>query len=223
MILRFDEHGHAREVTPRTLLDACSDSVEQCEFVRRLMFRSTPQIFPSVSEYCDFVDAVSELLKVHPHNVHVRGSSLFGFSITPRAEKVWKPIDKTATGRVSDIDVAVADVDLYSRWCELVDAWEKANPLSPSETGSKRQKYLDRWRQRRASSISSKSLPGEVGHEEKSRMGVLDTARFCGRQRKVTALVFRDWQSLEARCVKDLQELRDTCAKLPEPPELRQV
>lgn len=207
MMVRFDDNGHVMQLAPRELLAATSTHTDRVGVVRRALFRATPHIFPTVSHYCNFVDAISNVLRVHPHNVHVRGSGLLGYSITPRPDKAWKPVDNTTPGRISDIDIAVADVDLFDMWTRAADEWDRSNPISPKTGGAARQKYYERSRQRRSNCIWSESLSGDVCGTEKASLGRFKTQPFCGKDRSISVLVFRDWSSLENRCVNDLKEL----------------
>lgn len=214
----FSREAHAEELGPKQLFSLCEKPDTRTSLVRRVFFRATPRVFPTAVAYGDFLDRVALILRIHPHDVHVRGSGLLGFSTTPSAAKLWKPIDTTHPTNRSDIDVAVADSNIYRRWIEGVDEWEKEHPLKPNDSGPEWKKAQDRNRQRSALSLWSESLPDGVGTLERRAMAALDTHSLCGHKRAANILVFRDWAALEKRCLSDLAEIWTSRGRLPDPP-----
>ena len=99
---------------------------------------ATPVAF-AYAAYGRFLHQLSLHLGVHPRNLFLRGSCQIGFSITPKATKVWMAMDER-----SDLDLAIIDAAYYEkidrevmRWEERTRADQGWGPASErSETGS---------------------------------------------------------------------------------------
>jgi hypothetical protein len=83
--MRFDEHGHVIW-TPSSLYDLAKRAPVQ--LVNGYLMTGTPAAFADYDTYCDFLEAVSERIGVHPRNLYLRGSCQIGFSIAPK-QTVW--------------------------------------------------------------------------------------------------------------------------------------
>ena len=204
---KFDQQGHLRDFTQNEILQECSDEDRRQRLVRHWFFRATPMVFDTADDYSKFVDAFAKHLNVHPHNIHVRGSGLLGYSLSPSNDvpKAWKPMDRTKP-QPSDIDVAIADVDMFDRWKSPLEEWLDANRPDP------RKKFAAWWKLKKKlekQCIYSKQLPHGLCTEERAAIHCFDTTAYCGRNRHTSAFVFRDWQALEDRCVRDIQRLWD--------------
>ncbi|MCX7050058.1 MAG: hypothetical protein NTX50_31815, partial [Candidatus Sumerlaeota bacterium] len=134
----FDPEGHLNlsaaelfamaENTPRRL-------------VNDYLLAGTPRAFQTYDLYCEFRTALAKLLQIHPRTMVIRGSTLLGFSITPRMEKVWRPISAE-----SDIDLAIADSDYFARLDTEIRQWETRQRIPHDKSReykpyAKRQEY----------------------------------------------------------------------------------
>jgi hypothetical protein len=100
--MQFDAEGHV-VVTPREWQQRLEDSAS---LTRDLWLVGTPWAFPTYAKFCEFVNFLADRLGVHANNIAIRGSTKVGFSISPRAEKVWMAMRPD-----SDLDLAIVDPD----------------------------------------------------------------------------------------------------------------
>lgn len=131
MKFKFDEEGHIV-----WSLKELYQMVQE-DFLRLvngyLMGGSTPRAFDEYAQYCDFVHAVAERTGVHPRNLYLRGSCHIGFSIAPRADKIW-----TVMSDDSDLDLVVVDRLYFERFEEEIRAGRIGIPYRRCREGSQR-------------------------------------------------------------------------------------
>ena len=117
--MKFDPEGHL-SVTPQQLFRLAGDDPRK--LIDHYLTQGTPAVFPRYDLYCDFLREISNRLEVHPRNLVLRGSSKLGFSITPKAGKLWMEV-----GETSDLDLAIVDAAYYERIDSEVIRWEERN------------------------------------------------------------------------------------------------
>jgi len=186
----FDEQGHLA-ITPQQLLEAAQ--VQRRRLVNDVLCHGTPAIFEHYLEYRDFVHEVAEALNLSPFSIWIRGSAHIGFSITPRAGKVWVEI-----GDDSDIDLAVVDPDHYHLLDVEIRRWERTD-----STGERVR--VQRLRDgRRFYCYQHRDLPSTPTCDDyKSKIATISSSN----DRTVTAFFFRDSWALHERYVKDVRDL----------------
>jgi hypothetical protein len=162
---------------------------------------STPRAFSEHRHYCDFVDAVSERTGVHPRNLYLRGSCHIGFSIAPRAEKVW-----TAMSDDSDLDLVIVDRPYFERFEEETRRWDDRNPVQALQ-GRESTAFLDRQRDRQFYCCRDKGLPAVVCVHHRDVMTAVANLSHCGLRRNVSAFIYPDWLSARKRYEYDLRLL----------------
>ncbi|MCY2964031.1 MAG: hypothetical protein NT069_10370 [Planctomycetota bacterium] len=134
MKFKFDEEGHI-VWKPRELYQMALEN--PLRLVNDyLMGGSTPKAFDEYERYCDFVEAVAERIGVHPRNLYLRGSCQIGYSIAPRAEKVW-----TAMSDESDLDLVIVDRLYFERFEKEIRRWENEIQFMLSK-GESRRRFL---------------------------------------------------------------------------------
>jgi hypothetical protein len=200
MKFKFDEQGHI-VWTPKELYQMVLEN--PLRLVNDyLMGGSTPKAFSEYAQYCDFVHAVAERTGVHPRNLYLRGSCHIGFSIAPRAEKVW-----TAMSDESDLDLVIVDRPYFERFEEETQRREKRNPVHALQ-GRESAAFLDRQRDRQFYCCRDKGLPSVVCVHHRDVMAVVTNHCHCGRRREVSAFIYPDWLSARRRYENDLRLLR---------------
>ncbi|MBI1916469.1 MAG: hypothetical protein HYS12_17305 [Planctomycetes bacterium] len=102
--MHFDHEGHV-VVTPREWQAGLANPGW---LTRDVWLVGTPWAFPTYAAYREFRAFLADRLGVHPNNIAVRGSTKIGFSISPKADKVW-----LAMRPESDLDLAIVDPDYY--------------------------------------------------------------------------------------------------------------
>jgi hypothetical protein len=200
MMFKFDEQGHVIW-TPKKLYQMVLES--PLRLVNDyLMGGSTPRAFDKYAQYCDFVHAVAEHTGVHPRNLYLRGSCQVGFSIAPRADKVW-----TAMSDDSDLDLVIVDRPYFERFEEEIRRWEDRNPVQALQ-GRESGAFLERQRDRQFYCCRDKALPSVVCVHHRDVMAAVADLRDCGRRRDVSAFIYPDWLSARRRYENDLRLLR---------------
>ncbi len=200
MKFKFDEEGHI-VWTPKELYFMVLEN--PLRLVNDyLMGGSTPKAFDEYTQYRDFVHAVSERTGVHPRNLYLRGSCQIGFSIAPRADKIW-----TAMSDDSDLDLVMVDRPYFERFEEEIRRWEDRNPVQALQ-GRESAAFLDRQRDRQFYCCRDKGLPSVVCIHHRDVMVAVADLRQCGRRRDVSTFIYPDWLSARRRYESDLRLLR---------------
>ncbi|MEX1223337.1 MAG: hypothetical protein WEA31_02205 [Pirellulales bacterium] len=163
----------------------------------------TPHVFARHEDYCVFLDAVSDGTGVHPKNLYVRGSCQIGFSIAPRAHKVW-----CAVGPSSDLDLVIVDPGYFRRCEDELRRWEARNPVrSPQAKGAAAAE--NRAQDRLFNCFRDKGLPRVVCVHHRKMMEKVAQLAHCGHVRDVSAFIYPDWHSAQERYEFDLRKLCD--------------
>ncbi len=200
MKFKFDEEGHI-VWKPRELYQMALEN--PLRLVNDyLMGGSTPKAFDEYERYCDFVEAVAERIGVHPRNLYLRGSCQIGYSIAPRAEKVW-----TAMSDESDLDLVIVDRLYFERFEKEIRRWEERNPVHALQ-GRESSAFLDRQRDRQFYCCRDKGLPSVVCVHHRDAMAKVANLQHCGRRRNVSAFMYPDWLSARKRYESDISLLR---------------
>lgn len=209
--MTFDSEGHL-QITPEQLFRfACNDPRR---LIDHYLTHGTPVVFPTYDAYCDFLREISNRLEVHPKNLVLRGSSKLGFSIAPKADKVWNEV-----GEKSDLDLAIFDARYYERIDHEVIRWEERNRADKVK-GRASKGFPARQDDRFFNCCRIKDLPEHLFLHHFDAMRDVALMEHCGRRREMNAFIFRDWWALRARFEFDLRELREGVPKkLPAPPE----
>ncbi len=201
MKFKFDEEGHIIW-SPKELFQMVLEN--PLRLVNDyLMGGSTPKAFGEYSKYCDFVQAVAERTGVHARNLYLRGSCHIGFSIAPRADKVW-----TEMADDSDLDLVIVDRPYFERFEEEIRRWEDRNRAHDLQ-GEESATFFDRQRDRQFYCCRDKPLPSVVCvHHQDVMRAVADLFHSGGPRRGVTAFIYPDWLSARRRYENDLRHLR---------------
>ena len=200
MKFQFDEQGHI-VWTPMELYQMVLEN--PLRLVNDyLMGGSTPQAFDTYAQYCDFVHSVAERTGVHPRNLYLRGSCQIGYSIAPRADKIW-----TAMSDDSDLDLVIVDRPYFERFEEEIRRWEERNPVRALQ-GRESVAFLERQRDRQFYCCRDKGLPSVVCVHHRDVMSAVADLSHCGQRRDVSAFIYPDWLSARKRYENDLRHLR---------------
>ncbi|RLT08466.1 MAG: hypothetical protein DWI24_10930 [Planctomycetota bacterium] len=167
-----------------------------------LMGGVTPKAFAEYKLYCDFLHAISERTGVHPRNLYLRGSCQIGFSIAPKADKVW-----TAMTADSDLDLVIVDRPYFDRFEEEIRRWETRNPVQTLQ-GRESYLFIERQRDRQFYCCRDKGLPSVVCVHHRDMVAAIKTLCHCGSDREVTAFIYPDWLSARRRYENDIRLLR---------------
>jgi hypothetical protein len=158
---------------------------------------------------------VANALDINPRCIATRGSAHFGFSLSPRASKIWRK-----TSNEADLDLAIIDPHMYEivdRGLRRLDRDIDVRSLGKEE----RRKYRSRnesrkWHYYRWSDFPSISTDALAKYLEASA----DWSEKYRSQFKngISAFFYKDWWCFEDRNRYDMESL---CAHpaLPSPPE----
>jgi hypothetical protein len=213
----FTGEGHL-DISARDFLTAARADVRKA--VNDFMLGGTPRAFTNYGDYCKFLRELGYRLHVHPRSIVIRGSTLLGYSTSPKRDKVWKKMRDGLDGsRPSDIDVAIVDVDYYDRMDNEATRWDARQGV-PALSTIDSEKYLRRRSLRRYYCCDDHALPPGTCVPHHDVLESFDTAPFCGVRRPLSAFVFRDWWGLRGKAELDIRELCDKIDRdqLPEPP-----
>lgn len=201
--MEFDQQGHVIW-TPRTLYEFAR--TDPLQLANRYLMMGTPRAFSEYDHYCEFLEAISERLGVHPRNLYLRGSCQIGFSIAPKPEKVWAAMRNDPNARPSDLDLVIVDDAYFSRFEREVRWWEDRNP---DESLRGRQSEQSRMRQqdRQFNLCRDQALPPSVCIHHQDTMNRVADMNYCGIHRALSAFVYPDWLSARKRYEFDLKEL----------------
>ena len=208
----FDAQGHV-PLSPRDLYErAVASPVRLINDVRSAGTRAA---FPTYESYCDFLHAVTERLGVHPKNMFLRGSARVGYSIAPRIDKLWKAMSDT-----SDLDLCIVDAPYFHQLDDEVQRWEATNRADRFESAEFHD-YVGRQRDRAFDCCRDYLIPRVICVHHHDTMDQVPVAQFCGRNRSLSAFVFRNWWSVRRRYESDLGQLVKgvRTGRLPEPPD----
>jgi hypothetical protein len=196
--MNFDRQGHLL-CTPSEVYERAAANPHRL-LIGYLMV-GTPTVFGEHDLYCDFLEAVSDRTGVHVKNIYVRGSCHIGFSIAPRAEKIW-----VATGSESDLDLVIVDETYFHRCEDELRRWESRNPIrSPQDKGAAA--AARRAEDRRFNCFRDKGLPNVVCIHHRKMMEKVAQLAHCGHVRPVSAFIYPDWHSAQERYEFDLRKL----------------
>jgi hypothetical protein len=82
---------------------------DKARLINAVLLPGTPRAISSHAQYCELLRYISDKMGIHPNNLFFKGSTKIGFSIAPKAEKVWMEY-----GPASDLDLAIVDSGFYT-------------------------------------------------------------------------------------------------------------
>ena len=194
--MNFDLEGHMC-VTPAEVDALLRSNIPR--LINEVLLPGTPMAFPAYSAYRRFLAHVAECLGVHPSCIVVRGSAKLGFSIAPRAEKLW-----VAAGADSDVDLAIIDPDHFHFLDAEVRRWERGAGFRGKvfhqrlKLRENRGFYCYRYMDLPDTALVQK-------YQEAMDAASAPAAPGCGRP--VTAFFYRDWWSVYSRYEFDLRQV----------------
>jgi hypothetical protein len=196
----FDSQGHLT-ISPDEFLRFAIENPDR--LVDDVLCHGTPAIFTTYGDYRAFIDDVATSLRVSPFSIWVRGSAQLGFSMSPRASKVW-----VAAGQESDIDLAIVDPDHYHLFDVEIRRWERSNV-------KERARLQNLRNGRRFYCYRHYDLP-TVQVCDTYKNAIADVRQRCGRD--ITAFFYRDTWALHDRYIKDVRDLlSQNAVGLPKP------
>lgn len=199
--IRFDEEGHIL-ISPAQFLAAAE--ADPIHLVEDVLCYGTPALCRTYGSYRTFIHNTAKALKVSPLSIWIRGSAHVGFSIAPRAGKVW-----TGVNNESDVDLAIVDPDHYHRLDVEIRDWGRS---APPEDFSRLKRLSE---SRRYYCYRHHDLPStHTCDQYKSNIAKIA----ANIQRDITAFFYRDYWALHDRCTKDIRDLlSQNQIGLPEP------
>ncbi len=210
--MKFDEHGHV-VWSPKSLYDLAR--ADPLQLVNRYLMAGTPWAFSEYDRYCEFLEAVSERIGVHPRNLYLRGSCQVGFSIAP-SQSAW--IAMRGDPDPSDLDLVIVDEAYFVRFEREVRWWEDRNPGEFLQ-GKASRAFVQRQKDRQFNCCRDESLPLAICVHHRDTMQRVARMRHCGLERALSAFVYPDWLSARRRYEHDLKELVEgvEAGRLPAP------
>jgi hypothetical protein len=197
--MHFDAEGHA-VVTPREWHEGLA---LPGRLTRDVWLVGTPWAFPTYAGFREFLAFLADRLGVHSNNLAVRGSSKIGFSIAPRADKVWVGMRAD-----SDLDLAIVDPDYYHFFDREIRSYERRQGSRLYDV-PQRVKTIGRREARKFYTYRDRDLP-DIGcvRDHLGHLGEAPVTACCGGPRPLSAFIYRDWWSIHERCEYDLRDLR---------------
>jgi hypothetical protein len=195
--MKFDSEGHAIW-TPIELYDLARKDSRR--LVDDYLMSSTPQAFSRYSDYCDFLEAISERTGIHRRSMYLRGSCHIGFSVAPKP-KVWTEMhDK------SDLDLVIVDEAYFARMEREVEWWERRNPAEFLQ-GRASEAFVQRQTDRQFNCYRDEALPAAICVHHSDTMRRVADQKHCGLRRHLSAFIYPDWYSARRRYQYDLDVL----------------
>jgi hypothetical protein len=201
--MHFDTEGHV-VVTPRQWQKGLTDPGR---LTRDVWLPGTPWAFPTYTAFRTFLAFLADRLAVHPNSIAIRGSTKVGFSISPKAAKVWGAMRPD-----SDLDLAIVDPDYYHFFDREIRSHERRLGAKLFQ-GTESRKAVGRRESRKFYTYRYPDLP-DIGcvQDHQAVLAEAPVEQCCGSRRSLTAFIYRDWWSVHARCEYDLRDLRRALA-----------
>ena len=195
----FDAEGHV-VITPR---EWQAELADPGKLTKDIWLVGTPWAFPTHAGFRDFLAFLADRLGVHPNNMAIRGSTKIGFSISPRADKVW-----VAMRPESDLDLAIVDPDYYHFFDREIRNYERRIWDERSSVPEMR-KAASRCEHRKFYTYRYQEMPNiSCVQDHRAHLSDVPVQQFCGYPRNLTTFIYRDWWSVHERCEYDLRCLR---------------
>jgi hypothetical protein len=198
--MHFDTEGHII-ATPREIHQMAL--ADKARLINAVLLPGTPRAIPSHCRYCELLHHISDKMGIHPNNLFFKGSTKIGFSIAPKAEKVWMEY-----GPASDLDLAIVDAAFYQVVDYEVGRWEWN--LENRGKMFQNQRLLREYRARvrhkgEFDCFRFFDLPKIACLERLNEcLESAPVAACCGLDRSLKAFVFRDWWGVCKRYDFDL-------------------
>ena len=198
--MHFDAEGHII-VSPREVHELAL--ADKNKLINSILIPGTPRAIPTHSLHHDLLQHISDSIGIHPNSLFFKGSTKIGFSIAPKAAKVWMEY-----GPSSDLDLAIVDPHFFHSVDSEVRRWERnaknrgkifQNQRLFKEFGSRN------YHKGRFDCFRFFDLPKIACMEELD--GCLRDAPVeacCGVNRSLRAFIFRDWWGICKRYDYDL-------------------
>jgi len=197
--MHIDNQGHV-VITPREFQAALD---RPAWLINDVWLARTPWAFPTYDGYCEFMAFLADRLNVHPRNILVRGSTKIGFSISPKADKVWMAMRPD-----SDLDLAIVDTDYYHYFDREIRSYERKPGNTPLR-GEAARKAFGRKKSRSFYTYRYHQFPDiACVAEHNSCLSEAPVEKCCDALRSISAFIYRDWWSVYSRCEYDLKDLR---------------
>ncbi|MFL5330317.1 MAG: hypothetical protein ACJ8C4_15560 [Gemmataceae bacterium] len=203
--MHFDPEGHIlippSEFQGLLLSDAS-------RLITSVLLPGTPMAIPTHEQHYELLEHFAKKFGLHPNCLFFKGSTKIGFSIAPKATKVWMKF-----GDESDLDLAIVDQGLFSTLDNEVGQWERDPNNRGRMFGNPR--LLDEYKSRAKykgmfDCFSYHKLPDvRCMRELNACIESAPVEECCGLRRPLSAFVYRDWWGVHKKYDFDLYCLRN--------------
>jgi len=194
--VKFDQEGHV-VLSPKDV----QDQLDKCEaLASQWLLPGTPLLFDTHANFHRFLSFIADELYIPPMNVCVRGSGKIGFSIAPRAHKIWM-----ASGPACDVDIGIVDIDYFNMIDREVKRWMRRASTNDARDVAKKVRKTLKYQYLRYFDLPEE-IPVVAEHNDCFRRA--GDVVHCVKGRVVTAFIYRDWWSVCSRYTFDLEQLR---------------
>ena len=198
--MHFDAEGHVI-VTPREIHEkALTDKVG---LINSVLIPGTPRAIPTHAQHHELLGYISDRIGIHPSYLFFKGSTKIGFSIAPKAEKVWM-----AYGPTADLDLAIVDPHFFQMVDSEVRRWEWSAVNRGRIFQNQRlfKEYGNRnYHKGRFDCFRFFDLPKIACMEQLDDcLSNAPVEACCGVDRPLKAFIFRDWWGICKRYDYDL-------------------
>jgi hypothetical protein len=198
--VHFDAEGHII-VSPREIHELALKN--KTWLINSVLIPGTPCAIPTHALHHELLQYISDRIGIHPSYLFFKGSTKIGFSIAPKATKVWMKY-----GPASDLDLAIVDPHFFQMVDSEVRRWE--------------------WGAENRGKIFQNQRLGKEYRNRNKHKGKFDCFRFfdlpkiacmeelddclrnapveacSGEKRSLKAFIFRDWWGICKRYDYDL-------------------
>jgi hypothetical protein len=198
--VHFDAEGHLI-VAPGEIHEMAL--ADKARLINSILIPGTPRAIPTHAQHHELLRYLSDRIGIHPSCLFFKGSTKIGFSIAPKAAKVWM-----AYGPKSDLDLAIVDPHFFQMVDSEVRRWEwnGANRGRIFQNQRLLKEYGNRnYHKGKFDCFRFFDLPKIACMEQLDDcLSNAPVEASCGVSRTLTAFIFRDWWGICKRYDYDL-------------------
>ena len=211
--MHFDAEGHIivrpREIHERALAD-------KAKLINSVLIPGTPRAIPTHDRHHELLQYISDRIGIHSSYLFFKGSTKIGFSIAPKAAKVWMEY-----GPTSDLDLAIVDPHFFQMVDSEVRRWEWSGANRGRIFQNQRlfKEYSNRnYHKGKFDCFRFFDLPKIACMEELDAcLNNAPVDECCGVNRSFRAFIFRDWWGICKRYDYDLYCLARGLCRVADP------
>ncbi len=199
--MHFDVEGHVI-VSPREVHELVLTDKDR--LINSILIPGIPHAIQTHASHYELLLHFSNGMGIHPNCLFFKGSTKIGFSIAPRAGKVWMKF-----GPSSDLDLAIVDPHFFQMVDSEVRRWERREENRGRVFRDPRlfREHCNRnYQKGRFDCFRFFDLPRIACMDELDGcLGRAPVEACCGVSRSLSAFIFRDWWGVCKRYEFDIR------------------